>query len=739
MDQTNGTAATATPDRIEQALSSVDYRIYVAARDKYQGIVGEGDQERRDAFHAYFSDDDIQGRYVALSKALEDKWHNDVSFVRAVDSVLFPGGAPQVAPMPEAQTPVRVKPEITLVHPPEPEGSGQDAGQSDAGNQDEGSDGGEDDDEAQEEQPEPDPYLQYATPEGYLTADQSRQLKEQYGAGLNHVARPDYRGYFDAAFPAFGHEYLENLIKHDDSQDSNVAIYNAYNYGKVLYEELTHRWYVYEGHNWELDPTLDKVARAIGQVKKLFEEFGSWYEQEIPKRIEWLHSNVDDAKEIKAKTKAILDVRDKIQRRIENLGGNRYKNDVIACLTRNSDHTEIILDKPYMDSNPYLIAFDNGVLDLTTGDFRDGRPDDFISSRIKTEWKGFCHKGTHFEKFCRQLVGYNDEIYSFWQRIMGSGLYGIQTEEAALVMIGAKGSNGKSTFLNAIRNAIGDDYFKSLRSGTLTIQKNKNDKGGPRSDLAQLDNCRYAVSSEMEGNERLDEVTVKKLISGGEPIPCRAPYDKFEFSVIPKFLLIISANDIPWIDPTSDAIWRRLFFIAFKHSFYDPDSAFYRDDDPFIHPLDVTLKEKIMSDKAAVISWLVEGAINHYKIGLHAPAAVQVTTQEQRESGDQFGEFLSEFIEVLPMAERNNAKVLVGEDLMPLYTLYCNIRLNRTAPKQRELTKNLKHHEIETKKIHTTQGNKTFALGIRIKEDALKKLQAEKDDRQPRGVGKQYD
>ena len=42
----------------------------------------------------------------------------------------------------------------------------------------------------------------------------------------------------------------------------------------------------------------------------------------------------------------------------------------------------LFYDKDFMDKldeNHYLFSFKNGVLDLKTGQFRDGRPEDFIS------------------------------------------------------------------------------------------------------------------------------------------------------------------------------------------------------------------------------------------------------------------------------------------------------------------------------------------------------------------------
>ena len=62
----------------------------------------------------------------------------------------------------------------------------------------------------------------------------------------------------------------------------------------------------------------------------------------------------------------------------------------------------------------------------------------------------------HWNAFLHRITGGDADLIAFLQRVVGHALTGV-TREHALFFLYGTGANGKSTFLNAITGAMGDD------------------------------------------------------------------------------------------------------------------------------------------------------------------------------------------------------------------------------------------------------------------------------------------
>ncbi len=95
---------------------------------------------------------------------------------------------------------------------------------------------------------------------------------------------------------------------------------------------------------------------------------------------------------------------------------------------------------------------------------------------------------------------------SFLQRAVGYTLTG-QTREQCLFFLYGSGANGKSTFLNALKELLGD-YATQCGAETLMV---KYAGGGANNDIARLRGARLVASSEVEDGSRLAENMVKQI------------------------------------------------------------------------------------------------------------------------------------------------------------------------------------------------------------------------------------
>src|SRR6185436_12882526 len=113
------------------------------------------------------------------------------------------------------------------------------------------------------------------------------------------------------------------------------------------------------------------------------------------------------------------------------------------------------------------------------------------------------------------------------------------------------GANGNSTFINALRQMFGD-YSGTTPMQTLTVMPFSN---GQTNDLAAMEGKRFISTSDGEAGQRLAEAKIKNM-TGGDSISCRALYKDYR-EYHPQFKLWVATNDLPNVNGSDDAIWRR--------------------------------------------------------------------------------------------------------------------------------------------------------------------------------------
>lgn len=117
-------------------------------------------------------------------------------------------------------------------------------------------------------------------------------------------------------------------------------------------------------------------------------------------------------------------------------------------------------------------------------------------------------------QFLEQIFLGDKELIEYMQRLVGYSLTGDISEQLMFFLVGG-GSNGKSTFINTIKDLMGD-YGKQAQSDTFIKKKS----GGANNDIARLASARFVSAIESEEGEKLSETLVKQ-ITGGEPVVAR--------------------------------------------------------------------------------------------------------------------------------------------------------------------------------------------------------------------------
>jgi putative DNA primase/helicase len=297
-----------------------------------------------------------------------------------------------------------------------------------------------------------------------------------------------------------------------------------------------------------------------------------------------------------------------------------------GCLSRARINATVELSRSSFQIDPDAInsdvtligCCDGSVVDLNT---RMRAKDDlaFVTKKLGANLTTGASCPT-WMKFLRQIFNNNLEVIEFVRRAVGYSLSGLVSEQCLFILVGT-GANGKTTLLRTLHHLFGD-YAGSIPMTTLMEQKFGSQQSN---DLAFLVGKRFVAASEGERGQRLAESKIK-LMTGGDPIVCRAMYKDF-FEFFPQFKLWLATNELPTIIGTNEAIWRRIMVIEFPVTI-PPEER------------DSHLTDRLLLELPGILSWAMEGYRDWKQRGLDAPVCVKRSTCDYRDENDSVGQWL---------------------------------------------------------------------------------------------------
>lgn len=293
------------------------------------------------------------------------------------------------------------------------------------------------------------------------------------------------------------------------------------------------------------------------------------------------------------------------------------------------------------DSDPYLMGVANGVLDLRSGQLRAGRPEDYISMRSPVHYDPNAQCPCLLA-FLDRIMNGNSNLVAFLQRAVGYSLTGNVSEQAIFFAYGT-GANGKSTFLGAILDTLGD-YGCQAAPGLLVRKRGDSHP----TELADLAGKRFVASVEVDEGRRLAEALVKWLAGGDRMKARHMRQDFFEF--LPTYKIFLAANHKPAVAGTDWAIWRRIKLIPFTVIIPEEEQ-------------DRELSAKLRQELPGILNWALAGCLEWQRNGLNPPAEVQAATAAYRAEEDVLAGFITDCCLTGP-----DEKVTVNA----LYTAYAN-------------------------------------------------------------------
>jgi phage/plasmid-associated DNA primase len=320
------------------------------------------------------------------------------------------------------------------------------------------------------------------------------------------------------------------------------------------------KWYQFIDHAWE---EIEEGTFLRAKLSDPDDGLVGVYQAGIDKQRAILAAESDEAAKemhnyrIKAMNKIIL-----------NLKHSGYKNNVMR------ECTEVFYDKKFSEKlnlDRMLVAFDNGVYDLSNNTFRDGLPEDYISIKMPVKYRKFHRtddKVKQVEMFFEQVFP-DPSVRKYFLDVYSEIFEGGNSRKIVLVWTGC-GDNGKSITQKLLEMMLGK---LAIKFSTTLLSGKKQQTGSATPELARAKPpVRLAVMDEPNHDEKLNCGLMKQL-SGGDSFSARDLFEKGSQMKdhTPYFTLTILCNGLPALRHPDKATWNRIKVIPFESTFVDGD------------------------------------------------------------------------------------------------------------------------------------------------------------------------
>ena len=341
-----------------------------------------------------------------------------------------------------------------------------------------------------------------------------------------------------------------------DTEHMNELVYKGMNgkpipFAEIMYEYSKNKyvyveneeWYMYENHRWNLLKGYNAELRNTvnNELKNIYMKVRDYY----------IEHDGNTSKTVKI-----------VKQLITNFDGTQLTDDIMKelkyiYLRKNRDFSK------KLNTKQYLIGFNNGIYDISTHTFRDGKMDDYVS--LSTGYNYVSKHTKNHKKLLKFLedIQPNKNDHDYLLTYISTAFLG-NTLELFTVLTG-NGRNGKSKFIQLLERVFGD-YYDTIKSQLLTTQMKDGDSPSPA--LLSLGHKRLVVASETLEGTRLNTGFIK-FVTGRDTVKHRYCHRNDMVSFAPNFVILLVCNDIPECDNMDIAFSKRLRCINFPTEFVD--------------------------------------------------------------------------------------------------------------------------------------------------------------------------
>lgn len=490
--------------------------------------------------------------------------------------------------------------------------------------------------------------------------------------GLSHRSvmywcKNDAREKYDAIHKETISFAIEQTVADTTEFDLATVLFNIFKDRFVCVSISKNIWYEFNGQRWSENDQGNTLRLCIS--KDMHQEYLIRI-HEYATKMQTMEQTDTSYETIRKRTSKMADIAVLLKK-------TQWKNNIMR------EARELFYDQDFInkiDQNPYLLCFNNYVIDFKAKIARKGQPDDYISKCTNIDYVPLNPSvhGPIMEKlhtFMEQLFPAPELRRYMWEHL-ASVLIGTLENQTFNIYTGT-GRNGKSCLVDLMTKCLGD--YKGVVPVTL-ITQGRNSIGSTSSEIVQLMGVRYAVMQEPSKGDKINEGIMKE-ITGGDPLQGRALF-KDTVTFMPQFKLVVCTNTLFDIKSNDDGTWRRIRVCDFKSKFldkpYEDEYQFPKDEFPYQYPLDKKLDENFEEWAPVFTSMLVEKAYQTQG-NVNDCEMVLASSNEYRDGQDYLAEFAKEKI-----VRRPGSKIKKTEVLHTFREWYTG-NYGRGVPKGREL------------------------------------------------------
>lgn len=404
--------------------------------------------------------------------------------------------------------------------------------------------------------------------------------------------------------------------------------YKCVNYGKNV-------WFKFMGHGWvELDKGVQLQQELSVRIWKLYIERASYYGQKLSDGT-IAECSAKEPRECGCQFCETTLRHAEMLKVAGLLKKTGFKENVMK------ECRELFLDETFVkkvDENRHLLACRNGVFDMNTCLFRDGKPEDCLSFSTNLDYNEEMphtsfREWPEIRDFLHKILP-NKAVRKYMKRHLARCLNGVGNQKFH-IMTGV-GSNGKSMLICLLETALGD-YACKVPISLLTQQRNKASSASP--EIIRLKGRRFVSMQEPDETLPLNTGLMKELTSS-EKILARDLYSgskqMIEFELQCKIHL--ACNEKPKINTNDGGTWRRFCVINFLSKFVPSPQKENE------YKMDPTIERKVKSEEwgKCFLAYLIHLYRKHREEELIPPPEVLEYTNEYREENNAIQKFINE-------------------------------------------------------------------------------------------------
>ena len=455
------------------------------------------------------------------------------------------------------------------------------------------------------------------------------EKKDMTMATLKFLARQDSPEKYAEYVKNLVQPYIDRCLKLDGAHnDLALVLFKKYDSEFKCASINSKLWYQFKDHTW------NRIEDGFTLRKRISSEIVEDYEN-IAKQHMNRVINCEDEEDSKAHKKKMTCALKMIQK----LKTSTYKTHVMK------EAMEIFYDEHFLkklDSDPYLIAFHNGIYDLKNHIFREGTPNDCVSLKMNINYRNDL---THESPEVKMVTDFFEKIFpdndvrTYFIDTSCDVFIGGNFNKIVQVWTG-DGDNGKSITQSIFEQMLGC-YAVKLPTSLIVGKRTQSSAACP--ELVRAGNgVRLAVLQEPDQKDTIN-VGILKELSGNDTFFARGLF-KEGGEINPMFKLVLICNEPPKLPHNDRATWNRIRVIPFEATFSDNAPETYEEQlREKIFPKDTQFKDKIPGMVEALAWFLLERLKVKPKV-IHEPEKVKLATANYRRKNDVYRMFAEEFI-----------------------------------------------------------------------------------------------